>query len=175
MRQRSSSSTPDAVPACRHRSVSAARRSMVGWVIVAAVTSAALPCGAGELQGHQWPCAFVWQDVPVAIPVCMDVVFVPTISIVASSIRLQQTGPTSYHGCGALYVQCNFALTLTCAIEPTGAVPGEYACTIANPDIDAPGGGANVCVDLQNADVGAELGVRRSVTVAIVTITVTSR
>jgi hypothetical protein len=169
------SSTGDVAPACRHRSASLVRPRMVGWVIVAAVTSATLPCSAGELQGHQWPCAFVWQDVPVMIPVCMDVVFVPTIFVSASSIRLQQTGPTSYHGCGVLYVQCNFALTLTCAIEPTGAVPGEYSCTIANPDMDAPGGSASVCVDLENADVGAELGARRSVTVAIVTITVTSR
>jgi hypothetical protein len=50
-------------------------------------------------------------------------------------------------------VRSNTDLRLSCSITPTGAVPGTYSCSITGADIRAPGGHADVCARLTDANL----------------------
>jgi hypothetical protein len=144
--------------------------------VVALMTLTATVAPAGELKIHNWPCAFIPQEIPgVEIPVLMDVGYWVDIVNQNGKIKLQQVNIHTYEGCLDLQVKCNFDLTLSCAIHPTNAIPGSYSCSISNADIDAPGGIATLCARLTKANLGGQPGGTKNVKVAVVTLKVVPR
>jgi hypothetical protein len=132
---------------------------------------------AGEIKIHRWPRQFVQDAVRVCdIPVVMDTnpVRFSAIRIVAGPLKLQPVGVGIYEGCRDLLVSCSHNVTLHCSIEPTGAVDGNYSASLANPDVDAPGGTTQLCVKLIDARVEGLLALK-NVQVAVVKIGVSVR
>ncbi len=142
-------------------------------VSAAMIATAALSAQAGEIKIHDWPMACTAPDtLEVEIPVTMDIQ--PYLRVWPTTIRLRQAGVGTYEGCQNLRMRCNchFHVTLTCSITPTGAVPGQYSCSITSPvDIDPPGGSARLCVRLTDAQLQNQPP-RYSVKVAVVKVTV---
>ena len=145
----------------------------VALVLVTALEGAR---GAGEIKVHDWPCAFLKQTIPMLeIPVVMDVVEVYRFFVGAGTVRLEPVGGGTYRGCSPLTVTCTFDLTLTCSIEPTGVVPGEYSCSIDSPQIDAPFGVATLCAEVRNARLDNLPAGKKVLQVAVIRIRVTPR
>jgi hypothetical protein len=160
----------------RRASAFAACRADAAGVILAIILALATICGAGEIKQHEWPCAFLAQTIPdLQIPVVMDVEKVYRFFVFGGAIRLTKVDETTYKGCTTLMVSCTFDLTLTCTIEPTRIVPGDYSCSIDAPDIIAPFGTAKLCAEVQNARVDSLPAGRTSVTVAIIRVRVTPK
>jgi hypothetical protein len=156
----------------RHaKGVLMSRRSLfLGFV--AALCASAAP--AGEIKFHLWPCAPIPQEI-ATIPVFMDVGYWIEIVNQNAIIKLRQISIHTYEGCTDLLVRSNTDLRLSCSIAPTGAVPGTYSCSITGADIDAPGGHADVCAKLTNANLAARPGGTKNLKVAVVTIRVVPR
>jgi hypothetical protein len=141
--------------------------------VAALVASMSLIGETGEIKGHSWPTMSARQDFPIAeIPVVMDIQSFVRIS--SGAIKLAPVGPQTYEGQRDLRVLCNFPLSVECSIIPTGAVGGQYACSIANPHVDPPGGVVKLCVRLTEAHLGNQPP-RNNVTVAVVKVTVVPR
>jgi hypothetical protein len=143
-------------------------------VIVAAMIASAAPLmHAGEIKTHRWPTSFVPQDCAgVKLPVTVNVG--PFAAISSTSVRLEQVGFQAYEGRRGLRIRCNFRLTVMCSVVPTGAVGGQYSCSVANPHIDPPGGTAELCIRLTDAQLENQPP-RNNVRVAIVKVTVVPR
>ena len=142
--------------------------------MVAFVAFLALPCPGGEIHHYLWP-SRVAQPLPVTeIPVVMDVVVPYQISLTFNTIKLRRMDARTYQRCSRLRVGCNFNLRLDCSITPTGAVGGQFSCSIADPDIDAPGGSRDVCVTLTDATFAGQEPAN-DVTVAVVTLKIVER
>jgi hypothetical protein len=149
-------------------------RGKIAALALLALTATVAP--AGELKIHNWPVTFVPQEIPgLEIPVLLDVGFWVDIVNQNDKIKLQQVNIHTYEGCLDLQVRCNFDLTLSCAIHPTNAIPGNYSCSIAGADVDAPGGIATLCAKLTNANLGSQPGGSKNVKVAVVTLRVVPR
>jgi len=149
-------------------------RVKIAVLALIALTAAVAP--AGELKIHHWPCTFIPQEIPgVEIPVLMDIGYWVDIVNQHDKIKLQQVDIRTYEGCLDLQVKCNIDLTLSCAIHPTGAVSGNYSCSISNADINAPGGIATLCAKLTKANLGSQPGGTRNIKVAVVTLKVVPR
>ncbi len=89
---------------------------------------------AGEIKIHDWPTEYIPQEV-ATIPVVMDVgYYVQVMDQDKLRIKLRQKSIREYEGCTDMVVRCNFDLTLSCTIVPTGAVSGDYSCSIAPAD-----------------------------------------
>ncbi len=135
----------------------------------------ALSGPAGEIKIHDWPTEYIPQEV-ATIPVVMDVgYYVQVMDQDKLRIKLQQKSIREYEGCTDMVVRCNFDLTLSCTIAPTGAVSGDYSCSIAPADLSVPGGTATVCAKLTNANLLGVPGGTANVHVATVTIKVVPR
>ena len=93
------------------------RQSLLATWAVALLATAT---GAGELKCQYWPAGYVPQEM-VDIPVVMDVGFWVDIVNQDDVIKLQQVSIHRYEGCLDLEVRCNFNLTLSCSVVPTGA------------------------------------------------------
>lgn len=126
---------------------------------------------AGEIKLHDWPQRYVAQNIPdVQIPVVMDVGLYFSV-VGRPKIRLSQVSSGTYTGCTSILVRCNTDAHLSTSITPTGAVRGDYSCSILNWNIDAPGGVAVVCAKVENA----ERSFARSVQVAVIKLSITPR
>ena len=147
------------------------RQSLLAICVTALLASAAT---AGELRYYPWPLTYVPQEI-VDIPVVMDVGFWIEIVNQDDIIKLQQVSVHTYEGCLDLEVLCNFDLTMSCSITPTGAIEGEYSCYMQNSDVDIPGGTATVCARLEDANLTGQPGGSRDIHVATVTIRVVPR
>jgi hypothetical protein len=148
------------------------KRSLIAVAAVAVLASIA---PAGEIKLHNWPCQFIPQEI-AEIPVVMDVGFWVRIKDQDKlKIKLNQVDIHTYEGCTTMTVQCNFDLTLSCSISATGAVGGKYSCSVSPADINAPGGTADVCAKLKEANLGDQPGGSKNVKVATVTIKVVPR
>ena len=146
------------------------RTVCIGLMI--ALLAAAAP--AGEIKTYDWPCGYLPQEM-ATIPVVMDVGFWVQILNQDAVIKLHQVKIRTYEGCVDLIVRCNFDLTMSCSIVPTGAIGGHYSCSVQNADIDAPGSTAVLCARLTNADLRGRPGGSRNVHVATVTVKVVPR
>ena len=142
---------------------------------VALVALLAATAPAGEIKIHDWPTTFVAQEL-TDIPVVMDVGYWVYIKDQHKlKIKLQQKTIHEYEGCTDVAIQCNFSLRTTCSISATGAVPGKYSCSVANGDLDQPGGTVTVCATLKEADLKNTPGASKDVHVATVTLKVAPR
>jgi hypothetical protein len=90
-------------------------------------------------------------------------------------IKLKQISIHTYEGCTDLLVRTNTDLRLSCSISPAGTIPGTYSCSISGADINAPGGRANVCARLTDANLAGRPGGTKNLKVAIVTVRVVPR
>lgn len=147
------------------------RRNLLALCVTALLASAAT---AGELRYYPWPATYVPQEI-VDIPVVMDVGFWIEIVNQDDVIKLQQVSLHTYEGCLDLEVRCNFDLTMSCSITPTGAIEGKYSCYMQDPDVDVPGGTATVCARLEDANLTGQPGGSRNIHVATVTVRVVPR
>jgi hypothetical protein len=146
--------------------------------VVAAVALLAATAQAGEVKTHSWPTSYVAVEV-ADIPVVMDIGY--WVSILDQDdlkIELQQQDIHTYEGCCDITIECNFNLKLSCSITSTGAVPGDYGCSITGAEIDSPGGSATVCATLTDANLKGTTeisGGMDDVRVATVTVKVVPR
>lgn len=147
------------------------RRSLFIGLIIALLATA-VP--AGEIKIHEWPTAFIPQEV-ASIPVLLDVGFWIEIVNQDAVIKLQQINIHTFQGCVDLIVRSNFNLRLSCTITPTGVIAGDYSCSVQNANIDAPGGVATICARLTNADLRGRPGGSKDVHVATVVVRVVPR
>jgi hypothetical protein len=146
-------------------------------IILTAAIAAALigPVQAGEIKFHEWPTAFIPQEI-TTIPVVMDIgYFILIRDQDKLRIKLKQNSIRDYEGCTDMVIVSNFDLTLSCSITSTGKVPGDYSCSVSPANIDAPGGTSSVCAKLKNANLTQVPGGAKDVHVANVTIKVAPR
>jgi hypothetical protein len=142
---------------------------------IAAVALLAVAVQAGEIKIHDWPCAFIPQEV-TTIPVTMDVGYWIKIKDQDKlKIKLSQKSIHEYSGCTDMVVETNVNITLSCSISATGAVPGKWSCTVSPADINMPGGTATVCAKVLEADLSKTAGGSKNVHVATVSIKVVPR
>jgi hypothetical protein len=142
---------------------------------VAAVALLAVVAQAGEIKIHDWPTSYIPQEL-TDIPVVMDVGYWVSIKDQDTlQIELDQKSIHTYEGCTDMVVECNFNISLSCSISSTGAVPGDYGCSVTPSDIDAGTATATVCASLTNANLSATAGGTQNVHVATVTIKVVPR
>jgi len=159
----------------RVTSVTACRAKAAGVVLVV-IMALATACSALEIKGHDWPCTFLEQTIPdLEMPVVMDIEGVYRFFIGAAFVKLEQVGEGTYKGCSPLLVICTFDLTMTCSIEPTGVVPGDYSCSIDPPEISPPFGMATLCAEVSNARLDNLPAGRKSLLVAMIKIRVTPK
>jgi len=137
----------------------------------------ALTASAGDINVSVWPARFQPLEV-VAVPVVMDIGFWIRIWD-PGAIRLQQQTVRTFSGCVDLRVACNFNAELSCAVTPTGAVPGRYAVSMTPHDVYVPGAPPYpmpvLCVTLTDADLRRQPGGVRNVHVATVIVKVIPR
>ena len=81
----------------------------------------------------------------------------------------------TYEGRLDLKVRCNFNLSLTCTITPTGVVDGRYSTFVEGGELDPPGGTARVYARLQEANLSTVIGGTKDLQVATVTIQIRPR
>jgi len=147
------------------------RRSLsIGLLAVLCATAAP----AGEIKFHVWPCAPIPQEI-TSIPVIMDIGYWIQIVNQDAVIKLRQIAIHTYEGCTDLQVRTNTDIRLSCSIAPTGTVPGTYSCSITGADINIPGGHANVCARLTEANLARVPGGTKNLKVAVVTVRVVPR
>lgn len=127
----------------------------------------------GEIKLHSWPQFYESQPF-CDVPVLIDIEVVPSCTVTTRSVTLEPVGVGTYEGCSNLRVQCNYTLTLSCSIVPTGVVPGRYSVSLGEHDIDAPGGTTQLCVRAEDVVPGGPAG-RTSMMVARVKITIAQR
>jgi hypothetical protein len=146
-------------------------------IILAAVIAVAIRASAqaGEIKFHEWPTAYVPQEV-ATIPVVMDIgYYISILNQETLKIKLKQVSIKDYEGCTDMVVVSNFNLALSCHITSTGKVTGDYSCSVAPANLNSPGGTATVCAKLKNANLTQVPGGLKDVHVANVTIKVTPR
>lgn len=142
-------------------------------VAVVALLAAVAP--AGEIKIHEWPCAFIPQEI-TTIPVVMDVGFWVKIKDQDKlKIKLSQKSIHEFEGCTDVPIETNSNLTLSCSISATGAVPGKWSCSVSPADLDAPGGTVSVCAKVKDADLSKTPGGSKNVHVATVSLKVIPR
>jgi hypothetical protein len=142
---------------------------------IAAVALLTVAAQAGEIKIHDWPCAFIAQEV-TTIPVVMDVGYwIKVKDQDKLKIKLTQKSIHEYEGCTNMVVETNVNITLSCSISATGAVPGKWSCSVSPADVDAPGGTVSVCATVKEADLSKTPGGSKGVHVATVSIKVVPR
>ncbi len=146
------------------------QRRMGALLVMSCLVSVA---AGGEIKLYSWPETYAAQEF-CDIGVFMDIEIVPSCTITPTPVKLQPVGVATFEGCSSLLVQCNFNLTLSSSIVPTGVVQGRYSASLSERDIDAPGGTTQLCVRLEDALPGGQAGTK-GVQVAVVKITVAPR
>jgi hypothetical protein len=147
--------------------------------VVAAIAVLGVVVHAGEVKQHDWPKTWSYTKVEIpglSIPVKMDIGYWIHIKDQGDiAIKLSQDDIHSYSGCDSMVIECNFNLTLSAAITATGQVGGDYGVSVNPADIDSPGGTAQVCATLANANLGSQPGGTNNVHVANIKIFVIPR
>jgi hypothetical protein len=147
--------------------------------VVAIVAMLGAVAQAGEIKQHDWPWTKVYTKVEVpglSIPVTMDVGYWIHIKDQDKiKIKMSQVDIHTYEGTTSMTVECNFNLTLSVEITPTGAVGGKYSASINPADIDSPGGTTTVKATLKEANLGDQAGGTANVTVAHIKVFVVPR
>jgi len=141
---------------------------------MAVVALLAVSVQAGEIKLHNWPCTFVSVEI-TSIPVVMDVGYWVKIKDQDKlKIKLVQdeTDIHKFKGCVDMVVENNFNIVLSCSISATGAVPGDYSCSVDPANVPAGGGTVKVCATLTKADLSKTPGNSKDVQVATVKIKV---
>jgi hypothetical protein len=145
-------------------------------VLLAMAVVALLAVGvqAGELKIHNWPCSYVSQEI-TSIPVVMDVGYWVKIKDQDKlKIKLAQDAGDihTFSGCVDMVVETNFNVGFSCSITATGAVPGEWSCSVNNANVTPPGGTVTVCAKVIKADLSKATGGSKDVAVATVKVKV---
>lgn len=141
--------------------------------VAVAVAMLAVSAQAGEIKVHEWPTAWVAQELGV-IPVTMNIGYwVALKSQNNNKIKMSQTDTNSFSGCTNVTVANNFALTLTSSIAQTGPVNGNYGTNfgpgINSVDLSPGSNSVQVCASLTGADL-KDAAPHEDVTVAQVTL-----
>jgi hypothetical protein len=147
------------------------KKALVAMAVVALL---AVSVQAGEIKLHNWPCTFVSVEI-TSIPVVMDVGYWVKIKDQDKlKIKLVQdeTDIHKFKGCVDMKVENNFNIVLSCSISATGAVPGDYSCSVDPANVPAGGGTVKVCATLTKADLSKTPGNSKDVQVATVKIKV---
>jgi len=147
------------------------KRSLIALAVVAML---AVSAQAGEIKSHEWPCTFVSLEI-ASIPVIMDVGYWVKIKDQDKlKIKLVQDEADihKFKGCTDMKVETNFNAVLSCSVDKTGAVPGDYSCSLDPSAVAPPGATVKVCVELKKADLSKTPGGSKDVQVATVKIKV---
>ena len=150
------------------------KKSLIAITVVALLAASVQ---AGEVKWHLWPGhqpPYVFDPQPIGdpIPVLMDIGYWAEILNQDAEIELIQESIHEYRGCVDLEIETNFAAELGCIVTPTGAILGDYSCTV-EPSLILDGLHlVNVCVLLENADLGGMPGGTEGVHVANVQMTI---
>jgi len=147
------------------------KKALVAMAVVALL---AVGVQAGEIKSHEWPCAYVSLEI-TSIPVVMDVGYWVKIKDQDKlKIKLVQDEADihKFKGCTDMVVETNFNAILSCSVDKTPAVPGNYGCSVAPSTVAPPGGTVQVCVTLEKADFSKTPGGSKDVQVATVKIKV---
>jgi hypothetical protein len=147
------------------------KKALVAMAVVALL---AVSVQAGEIKLHNWPCTFVSVEI-TSIPVVMDIGYWVKIKDQDKlKIKLVQdeTDIHKFKGCVDMKVENNFNIVLSCSISATGAVPGDYSCSVDPANVPAGGGTVKVCATLTKADLSKTPGNSKDVQVATVKIKV---
>jgi hypothetical protein len=145
-------------------------------VLLAMAIVALLAVGvqAGELKIHNWPCSYVAQEI-TSIPVVMDIGYWVKIKDQDKlKIKLAQDAGDihTFSGCTDMVVETNFNVGFSCSITATGAVPGDWSCSVTNANVMPPGGTVTVCAKVVKADLSKAVGGSKDVAVATVKVKV---
>jgi hypothetical protein len=147
------------------------KRSILAVAVVALL---AVGVQAGEIKIHEWPCSFVSVEI-TSIPVVMDVGYWVKIKDQDKlKIKLVQDEADihKFSGCTNMTVENNFNVAFSCSISATGAVPGEYSCSVTPGTLPAGGGTVKVCATVIKADLSKTPGNSKDVQVATVKVKV---
>jgi hypothetical protein len=147
------------------------KKALVAMAVVALL---AVSVQAGEIKLHEWPCTFVSVEI-TSIPVVMDVGYWVKIKDQDKlKIKLVQDEADihKFKGCTDMTVENNFNVIFSCSISATGAVPGDYSCSVNPSTLPAGGGTVTVCATLVKADLSKTPGNSKDVQVATVKIKV---
>jgi hypothetical protein len=147
------------------------KKALVAMAVVALL---AVSVQAGEIKLHEWPCSFVSVEI-TSIPVVMDVGYWIKIKDQDKlKIKLVQDEADihKFKGCTNMTVENNFNVVFSCSISATGAVPGEYSCSVDPANLPAGGGTVKVCATLIKADLSKTPGNSKDVQVATVKVKV---
>jgi len=148
---------------------------MKGCLTAAAVIAIlAVSTQAGEIKLHEWPCQFVSLEI-TSIPVVMDVGYWVKIKD-QDKLRIKLVQDESdihkFKGCTNMCIESNFNLTLSCSISKTGAIDGDYTCSVDPSNVNAGSATVKVCATLTHASLGGQPGGSKDVQVATVKIKV---
>jgi hypothetical protein len=150
-------------------------KMMKGCITTAAfVAILAVGAQAGEIKLHEWPCQFVSVEI-ASIPVVMDVgywVKIKDQDRLKIKLIQDESDIHMFKGCTDMVVECNFNVTFSCSISATGAVPGNFSCSVNPSNVPTGGGVVTVCATLKNADLSKTPGNSKDVQVATVKIKV---
>jgi hypothetical protein len=128
--------------------------------IIAITTMLTVGVQAGEIKSHQWPCEFVPMEI-TSIPVVMDIAYFIRIKN-QSNLRIKLAQSTEdihkFSGCTTMTVESNFNATLACSITKTGAVEGNYSCSLDPAMVNAGSTSVQVCATLTGANLATQGG-----------------
>jgi hypothetical protein len=147
------------------------KRSLVAVAVVALL---AMSVQAGTIKSHTWPCDFKALEI-TSIPVVMDIGYYINIKDQDKlKIELVQdtTDLTKFTGCTDMVVETNFAAALSCSVTKTGAVGGDYACSLTPATAPVGSSTVQVCVTLTKANLYTAPANTQDVAVATVKIKV---
>ena len=147
------------------------KRSLLAVAVVALL---AVGVQAGEIKTHEWPCQFVALEI-TSIPVVMDIGYYVRIKDQDKlRIKLVQDEQDihKFKGCTDMVVESNFNLVLSCSISKTGAIAGDYSCSIDPATANAGSTTVKVCATLTNANLAGQPAGAKDVQVATVKIKV---
>lgn len=147
------------------------KRSLIAVAVVALL---AVGVQAGEIKTHEWPCTFVALEI-TSIPVTMDIGYYIKIKDQDKlKIKLVQseTDIHAFKGCTNMTVESNFAAVLSCSISKTGAIDGDYSCSVDPANVGVGSTSVKVCAELKNANLTGQNAGTKDVQVATVKIKV---
>jgi len=148
---------------------------MKGCLTTAAIIAIlAVGVQAGEIKTHDWPCQFVALEI-TSIPVVMDIgyyVRVKNQDWLQIKLAQDEQDIHKFAGCTDMIVESNFNLTLSASIAKTGAIGGNYSCTLDPINCNAGSTTVHVCATLTGADLTGQPAGTTNVQVATVKIKV---
>jgi len=147
------------------------KKALVAMAVVALLS---VGVQAGEIKTHDWPCTFVALEI-TSIPVVMDIGYYVRIKDQDKlSIKLVQDEQDihKFKGCTDMVVESNFNLVLSCSISKTGAIAGDYSCSVDPATVNAGSTTVKVCATLTNANLTGQAAGTNNVQVATVKIKV---